>query len=29
MQKEVLLSGLEREIICVRLKRDPKNGFGK
>ncbi|XP_026655527.2 FERM and PDZ domain-containing protein 2 isoform X1 [Zonotrichia albicollis] len=27
-QKEVLLSGLEREIICVRLKRDPKNGFG-
>lgn len=29
MQKEVLLSGLEREIICVSLKRDPKNGFGK
>ncbi|XP_014105564.1 PREDICTED: FERM and PDZ domain-containing protein 2 [Pseudopodoces humilis] len=28
MQKEVLLSGLEREIICVSLKRDPKNGFG-
>lgn len=28
-QKEVLLSGLEREIICVSLKRDPKNGFGK
>ncbi|XP_072196358.1 FERM and PDZ domain-containing protein 2 [Excalfactoria chinensis] len=28
IQKEVLLSGLEREIICVRLKRDPKNGFG-
>ncbi|XP_053805259.1 FERM and PDZ domain-containing protein 2 [Vidua chalybeata] len=27
-QKEVLLSGLEREIICVSLKRDPKNGFG-
>ncbi|XP_068253537.1 FERM and PDZ domain-containing protein 2 [Nyctibius grandis] len=26
--KEVLLSGLEREIICVSLKRDPKNGFG-
>lgn len=29
IQKEVLLSGLEREIICVSLKRDPKNGFGK
>lgn len=29
VQKEVLLSGLEREIICVSLKRDPKNGFGK
>ncbi|OPJ84429.1 FERM and PDZ domain-containing protein 2 [Patagioenas fasciata monilis] len=28
IQKEVLLSGLEREIICVSLKRDPKNGFG-
>ncbi|XP_048802056.1 FERM and PDZ domain-containing protein 2 isoform X1 [Lagopus muta] len=28
VQKEVLLSGLEREIICVSLKRDPKNGFG-
>ncbi|XP_061315252.1 FERM and PDZ domain-containing protein 2 isoform X4 [Pezoporus flaviventris] len=28
IQKEVLLSGLEREIICVNLKRDPKNGFG-
>ncbi|XP_053927599.1 FERM and PDZ domain-containing protein 2 isoform X4 [Cuculus canorus] len=28
IQKEVLLSGLEREIICVCLKRDPKNGFG-
>ncbi|XP_031463569.1 FERM and PDZ domain-containing protein 2 [Phasianus colchicus] len=28
VQKEVLLSGLEREIICVNLKRDPKNGFG-
>ncbi|XP_056208649.1 FERM and PDZ domain-containing protein 2 isoform X2 [Falco biarmicus] len=27
-QKEVSLSGLEREIICVSLKRDPKNGFG-
>ncbi|XP_054238666.1 FERM and PDZ domain-containing protein 2 [Indicator indicator] len=27
-QKEVLLSGLEREIICVSLKRDSKNGFG-
>ncbi|XP_071604901.1 FERM and PDZ domain-containing protein 2 isoform X3 [Heliangelus exortis] len=27
-QKEVLLSGVEREIICVSLKRDPKNGFG-
>ncbi|XP_077640629.1 FERM and PDZ domain-containing protein 2 [Lonchura striata] len=27
-QKEVFLSGLEREIICVSLKRDPKNGFG-
>ncbi|XP_074449150.1 FERM and PDZ domain-containing protein 2 [Larus michahellis] len=29
IQKEVFLSGLEREIICVSLKRDPKNGFGK
>ncbi|KAM6306478.1 LOW QUALITY PROTEIN: FERM and PDZ domain-containing protein 2 [Aegotheles albertisi] len=28
IQKEVLLSGLEREIIRVSLKRDPKNGFG-
>ncbi|XP_052654936.1 FERM and PDZ domain-containing protein 2 isoform X5 [Harpia harpyja] len=28
IQKEVLLSGLEREIICVSLKRDAKNGFG-
>ncbi|XP_054060674.1 FERM and PDZ domain-containing protein 2 isoform X3 [Rissa tridactyla] len=28
IQKEVFLSGLEREIICVSLKRDPKNGFG-
>ncbi|XP_039927227.1 FERM and PDZ domain-containing protein 2 [Hirundo rustica] len=28
IQKEVLLSGLEREIVCVSLKRDPKNGFG-
>ncbi|XP_075280235.1 FERM and PDZ domain-containing protein 2 [Opisthocomus hoazin] len=28
IQKEVLLSGLEREIICVNLKRDSKNGFG-
>ncbi|XP_008947322.1 PREDICTED: FERM and PDZ domain-containing protein 2, partial [Merops nubicus] len=28
IQKEALLSGLEREIICVSLKRDPKNGFG-
>ncbi|KAM9285287.1 FERM and PDZ domain-containing protein 2 [Morus bassanus] len=28
IQKEVSLSGLEREIICVSLKRDPKNGFG-
>ncbi|XP_075614474.1 FERM and PDZ domain-containing protein 2 isoform X2 [Balearica regulorum gibbericeps] len=28
IQKEVLLSGLEREIICVSLKRDSKNGFG-
>ncbi|XP_059707503.1 FERM and PDZ domain-containing protein 2-like isoform X1 [Haemorhous mexicanus] len=28
IQKEVLLRGLEREIICVSLKRDPKNGFG-
>ncbi|XP_040419953.1 tyrosine-protein phosphatase non-receptor type 13-like [Cygnus olor] len=28
IQKEVLLSSLEREIICVSLKRDPKNGFG-
>ncbi|XP_061214796.1 FERM and PDZ domain-containing protein 2 isoform X2 [Neopsephotus bourkii] len=28
IQKEVLLSGLEREIICVNLKRDTKNGFG-
>ncbi|XP_010014294.1 PREDICTED: FERM and PDZ domain-containing protein 2 [Nestor notabilis] len=28
IQKEALLSGLEREIICVNLKRDPKNGFG-
>ncbi|XP_037997182.1 FERM and PDZ domain-containing protein 2 [Motacilla alba alba] len=27
-QKEVSLSGLEREIICVSLRRDPKNGFG-
>ncbi|GAB0192231.1 FERM and PDZ domain-containing protein 2 [Grus japonensis] len=27
IQKEVLLSGLEREIICVSLKRDSKNGF--
>ncbi|XP_028941374.1 FERM and PDZ domain-containing protein 2, partial [Antrostomus carolinensis] len=28
IQKEVLLGGPEREIICVSLKRDPKNGFG-
>ncbi|XP_032857679.1 FERM and PDZ domain-containing protein 2 isoform X2 [Tyto alba] len=28
IQKEAFLSGVEREIICVRLKRDPKNGFG-
>ncbi|XP_067155702.1 FERM and PDZ domain-containing protein 2 [Apteryx mantelli] len=28
IQRELLLSGLEREIICVILKRDPKNGFG-
>ncbi|XP_030343953.1 FERM and PDZ domain-containing protein 2 [Strigops habroptila] len=28
IQKEALLSGLEREIICVNLKRDTKNGFG-
>ncbi|XP_025906237.1 FERM and PDZ domain-containing protein 2 [Nothoprocta perdicaria] len=28
IQKELLLSGLEREIICVTLKRDAKNGFG-
>ncbi|XP_062436432.1 FERM and PDZ domain-containing protein 2 [Rhea pennata] len=28
IQRERLLSGLEREIICVTLKRDPKNGFG-
>ncbi|XP_025966031.2 FERM and PDZ domain-containing protein 2 isoform X2 [Dromaius novaehollandiae] len=28
IQRELLLSGLEREIICVTLKRDPKNGFG-
>ncbi|XP_068806305.1 FERM and PDZ domain-containing protein 2 isoform X2 [Struthio camelus] len=28
VQRELLLSGLEREIICVTLKRDPKNGFG-
>uniref|UniRef100_A0A8C3HG22 FERM and PDZ domain containing 2 n=1 Tax=Chrysemys picta bellii TaxID=8478 RepID=A0A8C3HG22_CHRPI len=27
-QRENALSGLEREIICVTLKRDPKNGFG-
>ncbi|XP_071419376.1 FERM and PDZ domain-containing protein 2 isoform X2 [Pithys albifrons albifrons] len=28
IQKEGLLSALEREIICVSLKRDSKNGFG-
>ncbi|KAM8806034.1 FERM and PDZ domain-containing protein 2 [Eudromia elegans] len=28
IQRELLLSGLEREIICVTLKRDAKNGFG-
>ncbi|XP_029768828.1 FERM and PDZ domain-containing protein 2 [Terrapene carolina triunguis] len=27
-QRENALAGLEREIICVTLKRDPKNGFG-
>ncbi|XP_077678953.1 FERM and PDZ domain-containing protein 2 [Eretmochelys imbricata] len=27
-QRENMLAGLEREIICVTLKRDPKNGFG-
>ncbi|KAM7169368.1 FERM and PDZ domain-containing protein 2 [Macrochelys suwanniensis] len=27
-QRENTLAGLEREIICVTLKRDPKNGFG-
>ncbi|XP_025069332.1 FERM and PDZ domain-containing protein 2 isoform X1 [Alligator sinensis] len=27
-QKEIVLSGLEREIICVHLKRDSQNGFG-
>ncbi|XP_077207080.1 FERM and PDZ domain-containing protein 2 isoform X3 [Paroedura picta] len=26
--RKTLLSRLEREIICVTLKRDPKNGFG-
>uniref|UniRef100_A0A8D0HPL6 FERM and PDZ domain containing 2 n=1 Tax=Sphenodon punctatus TaxID=8508 RepID=A0A8D0HPL6_SPHPU len=27
-QRENSLTGLEREIICATLKRDPKNGFG-
>ncbi|KAM9070659.1 FERM and PDZ domain-containing protein 2 [Sarcophilus harrisii] len=27
-QRENFLTGLEREIICVTLKRDPQHGFG-
>nr|XP_020852674.1 FERM and PDZ domain-containing protein 2 isoform X2 [Phascolarctos cinereus] len=27
-QREDFLTGLEREIICVTLKRDPQHGFG-
>ncbi|XP_068923170.1 FERM and PDZ domain-containing protein 2 [Petaurus breviceps papuanus] len=28
LQKENFLTGLEREIICVTLRRDPQHGFG-